>query len=136
MSGPSAETIRFVRDRAGDRCEYCRMHQALQGATFHVEHIRPRSRGGTSDLHNLAWSCPGCNLRKSDRIDAPDPENAAFVPLFHPRNGLWAEHFRWDGPFLYGRTPCGRATVETLGAQPSQALKIREAEGMFDLFPP
>ena len=42
----SIETLRLVSTRAGDRCEYCRMHQSLQGATFHVEHIVPRSRGG------------------------------------------------------------------------------------------
>jgi hypothetical protein len=38
-----AETVRQVEDRAQQRCEYCRMHQALQGATFHVEHIVPSS---------------------------------------------------------------------------------------------
>lgn len=35
------EIVREVEARAGRRCEYCRMHQALQGATFHVEHIIP-----------------------------------------------------------------------------------------------
>ena len=29
-----------------------------RGATFHVEHIVPTSRGGTSELDNLAWCCP------------------------------------------------------------------------------
>ena len=28
-----------VEARAASRCEYCGMHQALQGGTFHVEHI-------------------------------------------------------------------------------------------------
>ena len=55
---PGSEAIRRVEARAGGRCEYCRMHQALQGATFHVEHIMPSSRGGVSDLDNLAWCCP------------------------------------------------------------------------------
>jgi signal recognition particle GTPase len=27
------------------------MHQALQGGTFHVEHITPRVRGGASTLY-------------------------------------------------------------------------------------
>jgi hypothetical protein len=52
------EITRLVEERAGGRCEYCGMHQALQGATFHVEHTTPRSRGGKSDLANLAWCCP------------------------------------------------------------------------------
>jgi hypothetical protein len=32
-----------VSQRAGDRCEYCLMHQALQGGPFHLEHIIPRA---------------------------------------------------------------------------------------------
>jgi 5-methylcytosine-specific restriction endonuclease McrA len=59
-----ADVLRQAEARAGERCEYCRMHQALQGATFHVEHIVPSSRGGPTELRNLAWACPGCNLRK------------------------------------------------------------------------
>ncbi len=34
-----AERQRIVSARAGQRCEYCRMHQELQGAVFHVEHL-------------------------------------------------------------------------------------------------
>ena len=36
----AGDLLELVRARAGDRCEYCRMHQSLQGATFHVEHVR------------------------------------------------------------------------------------------------
>lgn len=50
-----------------DRCEYCQMHQSLQGATFHLEHAVPRSAGGTDELDNLALACPSCNLHKADR---------------------------------------------------------------------
>lgn len=42
-----------VAQRATGRCEYCKMHQSLQGATFHVEHVIPRSFGGRSELANL-----------------------------------------------------------------------------------
>ena len=98
MSGLSwSETARIVQSRAAGRCEYCQMHQDLQGATFHVEHINPRSRGGSSELGNLAWCCPGCNLSKSDRVEVIDPESGAAVPLFHPRRDEWTAHFRWDG---------------------------------------
>ena len=53
-----ADVVRAVVARAEERCEYCRMHQALQGATFHIEHTVPSSRGGAGDLANLAWACP------------------------------------------------------------------------------
>src|SRR3982074_2591237 len=99
-----------VRSRAGDRCEYCRMHQALQGATFHVEHIFPTARGGSSELDNMAWACPGCNLHKADRVEVQDPDSAQSTRLYHPRRDRWGEHFRWEGHRVVGHTIVGRAT--------------------------
>lgn len=90
-----SEICRIVQARADDRCEYCRMHQALQGATFHVEHIDPKSRGGVSELDNLAWCCPGCNLSKTNRVNVTDPDDGSVVHLFHPRRDSWSVHFRW-----------------------------------------
>jgi 5-methylcytosine-specific restriction endonuclease McrA len=60
------------------------MHQSLQGATFHVEHITPEAHGGLTELNNLALACPSCNLKKSDRETAADPLTKKSVPLFHP----------------------------------------------------
>ena len=54
MSLTRADLRQFVESRARQRCEYCRMHQSLQGASFHVEHIVPLSLGGTDDVDNLA----------------------------------------------------------------------------------
>lgn len=56
---PRSEAARTVVERAKHRCEYCRMHQSLQGATFHIEHIQPASRGGSDSKGNLALACPG-----------------------------------------------------------------------------
>ena len=53
-----AEIARQVRHRAAGRCEFCRMHESLQGATFHIEHVFPRHAGGESVLENLAYACP------------------------------------------------------------------------------
>lgn len=130
------ELVQRVEERAEGCCEYCRMHQALEGATFHVEHIVPSSRGGATDPDNLAWSCPGCNLRKSDRIEALDPDTGTIVPLFNPRNDCWPEHFRWEGDHLVGRTPVGRATVFILDLNHSRRVLIRQAERLFGSFPP
>ncbi|HEV8718949.1 MAG TPA: HNH endonuclease signature motif containing protein [Candidatus Binatia bacterium] len=85
MNLTKAEIQREVESRAGHRCEYCRRHQALQGASFPVEHIVPIALGGTDDLDNLAWACPGCNLKKSNRVTAVDPATGADVRLLHPR---------------------------------------------------
>jgi len=88
-----AELVRRVEQRALGRCEFCRMYQALQGATFHLKHLLPSSRDGETNLDNLAWSCPGCNLHKANRIDALDPETRVLVPLFNPRRDCWDDHF-------------------------------------------
>jgi hypothetical protein len=125
-----------VQQRAAERCEYCRMHQSLQGATFHVEHILPSSRGGSSTLENLAWCCPSCNLHKSDRTEAIDTDTNQLVPLFHPRQHDWNEHFAWLGYRLTGRTASGRATVAVLKLNSDRRLLIRHAEEQFKLFPP
>ena len=74
MSTSWAETIRQVIARARGRCEYCRMHQSLQGATFHIEHVSPQSAGGADTPDNLALACPGCNLAKSNRMSVADPD--------------------------------------------------------------
>jgi hypothetical protein len=125
-----------VQQRAAGRCEYCRMHQSLQGATFHVEHIVPASRGGLSTLENLAWCCPSYNLHKSDRSHAVDPDTVQLAPLFHPRHDDWSEHFAWLDYRVSGRTASGRATIAALKLNADRRLLIRRAEEQFNLFPP
>ncbi len=83
MSVPE-ELAAAVRERAAGQCQYCLMHQSLQGATFHVEHVVPRTKGGKSLLTNLALACPACNLHKADRTTAIDPASGTSVPMFHP----------------------------------------------------
>lgn len=112
------------------------MHQSLQGASFHVEHVVPRSRAGSPALDNLAWACPGCNLGKSDRLEAPDPETRRTVPLFNPRTTSWNDHFRWEGHEIIGLTPTGRATVAALDLNRPRRVLIRQSEELFGLFPP
>ena len=135
MTVPAALAAR-VRRRAGNRCEYCRMSQSLQGASFHIEHIIPRARGGRADFENLALACPGCNLHKADRIHAEDALTGESVALFHPRKSAWSEHFEWKGVRVRGNTAIGRATLNTLQFNQARRLLIRDAERSFGLFPP
>jgi hypothetical protein len=60
------------------------MHESLQGATFHVEHVTPQAKGGESNLENLALACPGCNLHKADRTTGVDPATGEQAPCFIP----------------------------------------------------
>ena len=133
---PWREIVRLVEQRANGRCEYCQMHQSLQGATFHVEHIIPASLGGNSEGTNLAWCCPSCNLHKSNNVEAIDPQSGDLVALFNPRVHIWDEHFGWAAYQLVGRTPTGRATASALHLNHPRRALIRQAEELFGLFPP
>ena len=131
-----SEIAREVEQRAAGRCEYCRMHQSLQGATFHVEHVVPRCLGGPSDYTNLAWACPSCNLHKSNRVDVRPTGAHETVPIYNPRRDKWDDHFFWDGFRITGLTPIGRATIDVLVLNHERRIRIRQAEALFDLFPP
>ncbi len=135
MSVPP-ELPRTVRARADGRCEYCLMHESLQGATFHIEHIIPQCKGGRSDLVNLALACPGCNLHKAGRITALDPMTGQSVQSFHPILQQWPEHFRFSGYQIEGLNAVGRATIEALNLNHPRRQRIREVEEAFGLFPP
>ena len=130
------ELARAVRRRAGGRCQYCLMDESLQGATFHIEHVAPQSKGGQTILENLALACPGCNLHKGARTTGLDPMSGETVPLFHPSQQMWSEHFRLKGYEIEGLTATGRATVLTLVLNYPRRQLIRQVEETFGLYPP
>jgi 5-methylcytosine-specific restriction endonuclease McrA len=116
-----------VRTRAGNACEYCLLPQDSQEATFHVDHIMPRTRGGETSFDNLALACVSCSLRKAARYRARDPKSGKLVPLFNPRSDNWNEHFAITKSFrINGRTHHGRATVESLAMNREAVVAIRK----------
>ena len=133
------ESVRqFVRERAGQRCEYCRLPQHVGASIrFHIDHIRPRQHGGGDGPENLAIACPNCNWSKSCNLSAVDPVTDAVVPLFNPRADSWRDHFAIepDGR-IAGLTPTGRATARLLDMNGSPQLDLRRqliAQSAFDL---
>lgn len=136
MTQPISGTLRaLVNQRASGRCEYCRLSQVGQEATFHIDHVVPRSAGGETAVENLALACVGCSLRKGARRVAVDPESGDVAPLFSPRKNLWSEHFRWRGVTLEGLTPTGRATVDALAMNRRLSVAIREEEALLGRHP-
>jgi hypothetical protein len=94
-----ASTRTFVRSRAGQRCEYCRLHERdLPLFSFHIEHVLPKKHGGTDEPKMLAWPCHQCNLAKSSNLSGRDTATGRIVVLFNPRHQRWRRHFAWDGP--------------------------------------
>ena len=59
MTLPMSVRVKFA---SGKACVYC-------GApATEVDHVRPRSRGGTDDDSNLTGACRPCNMSKGDRL--------------------------------------------------------------------
>jgi hypothetical protein len=105
-----------ISDADRRRCCYCQTSEANSGLSMTHDHIRPRSLGGDNSFENVCLACHRCNEAKSDRLNATDPLSGEEVPLFHPRQQFWPEHFRWsaDGTRIEGLTVVGRSTVEVL----------------------
>lgn len=59
---PVTRTAIFARD--GFRCQYC------EGPAETLDHVLPKSRGGTHSWENVVACCQGCNLRKGSRTPA------------------------------------------------------------------
>ena len=127
---------RLVFQRAQDRCEYCRLSQTGQEATFHIDHVHPVASGGLTTDDNLALACVSCSLRKSARELVEDPLTGNVVPIFNPRKQNWDEHFQWDGVNVSGLTAIGRATVSALDMNRPTILEIRREEIFFQRHPP
>jgi hypothetical protein len=126
-------TRALVRERAGHRCEYCRVHQDDSDfLTFHVEHVIAQQHGGTDDADNLCLACSECNWAKGPNLAGLIA--GKLYPLFNPRRQRWRRHFVWDGPLLVGRTLSGRVTVQVLNMNDPARVMLREhliAEGRF-----
>jgi hypothetical protein len=127
-----------VRERAFFCCEYCFSQEKYCPDPLSVEHIVPRASGGGNDIANLALACQGCNGRKHVSVSAIDPVTEREVPLYHPRQHVWSDHFAWAVGFseIIGKTPIGRATVELLQLNRESLVNLRRALRSLGKHPP
>ena len=56
------EERNFIFERDMGRCVYCGSDR--HGKSFHIDHRRPQSRGGSWDIGNYETTCPSCNQSK------------------------------------------------------------------------
>lgn len=110
------------------RCAYCHSPIELTVAIFEVEHIKPQSKGGVSEIDNLCLACPPCNRYKGSLEETIDPKTGDLAPLFHPRQQNWLQHFAWDETFtmVIGLTPTGRATIVLLKMNRPRLTNLRQ----------
>jgi 5-methylcytosine-specific restriction endonuclease McrA len=76
----------YARDE--NTCQYCgtRFHRA----ELNLDHVVPRSRGGSTSWENVVCSCVACNLRKGGRT----PDEAGMRLLRQPGRPRWTPMFR------------------------------------------
>lgn len=71
-----SETV-YARD--GHLCRYC----GRAPSRFTLDHVDPKSRGGSHDPANLVTACGSCNSRKGART--PEEAGMALLPIPQPR---------------------------------------------------
>jgi hypothetical protein len=71
----------FARDR--NTCQYC--GEDFARAELNLDHIIPRSQGGTSTWENVVCSCQECNRKKGGRT----PDQAKMKLIAHPKKPAW-----------------------------------------------
>lgn len=72
----------LTRDRF--TCRFC--GRRAPETELEVDHVHPRSRGGTDDQANLVTACRDCNRGKGDRLitlDEPSDWNSLEGKFFH-----------------------------------------------------
>jgi 5-methylcytosine-specific restriction endonuclease McrA len=65
----------FARDEW--TCQYC----GNERGTLTIDHVIPRSKGGSSAWDNIVTCCAPCNRRKGDRL----PKQAGMHPRHQPK---------------------------------------------------
>jgi len=68
---------RNILKRDGYRCQYC----GTKSHELTIDHVIPKSRGGSDSWDNLVSACKECNNKKADRT----PEEAGINLIKKPR---------------------------------------------------
>jgi len=56
----------LIFDRDGFQCAYCGRTSFSDGVKLHLDHIHPKSKGGSDSAGNLVTACEQCNVSKSN----------------------------------------------------------------------
>lgn len=127
-----------VRERANQRCEYCRLPDGYSSGPFVCEHVIPRVRGAGDTFDELAWSCAGCNSHKNAKTHVTDPVTGNRVPIYNPRKQVWEMHFSWseNGLLMLRNTVTGRGTVESICLNRPELVNLRFVLTLISEHPP
>jgi len=75
------EVREYLLEKFGRRCVYC----GAEKIPLQIEHILPKSRGGTDRVSNLTLACEACNQKKgnqtAEEFGSPQVQSQARKPL-------------------------------------------------------
>ncbi|HEX4714750.1 MAG TPA: RNA-guided endonuclease IscB [Ktedonobacteraceae bacterium] len=74
------EVRAYLLEKFGRKCAYCGRGETA----FELDHIQPRSRGGSNRVSNLALSCHACNAAKGEHTAAEFGHPEVQVQAKHP----------------------------------------------------
>jgi hypothetical protein len=116
-----------VASRARHRCEYWGAPEVVFNFPFEIEHILPTATGGVDEPQNKALACRSCNIYKSSKTHHQDDVSGDAVPIFHPREHNWDEHFAIESTTgeITGKSATGRATIALLRLNSASQLASR-----------
>jgi len=101
------EVRHYLLEKWGRKCAYC----GVENVPFELEHINPRSRGGSNRVSNLAIACHKCNQEKGNQTAAeyghPEVQAKAKLPL---KDAAVVNATRWA---LYERLKATGLELET-----------------------
>lgn len=88
FNGRFSKEVRFSRrnifERDENSCQYC--GRKFDRGELTLDHVIPRSRGGSSTWENIVLACVKCNMRKGDRL----PTEMHMKLLKKPIKPKWA----------------------------------------------
>ena len=131
----SAALRREVRERAGERCEYCLLAESQAFFPHEPDHLIALKHGGETTSANLALACFDCNRFKGSDIASLDPITGKLVALFNPRTQRWTDHFELRGGVIVPLTEVGRVTEKLLQLNLGSRVEVRERLAAIGAYP-
>lgn len=72
-------TRKNVLTRDENQCQYCGIH--FREAELTIDHVIPRSKGGSNTWDNVVTACKSCNQRKSNFLVENSPVSLMRKPM-------------------------------------------------------
>lgn len=61
------------------KCQYCNVNLCYDSVT--IDHVKPKSRGGSTSWRNCVVSCKPCNKKKADKTPVEAGMNLKKIPI-------------------------------------------------------